>query len=835
MIIKCPTCSQGYDTTGYPDNYKFACSCGAIIDVAALQQQATGAASPSMAAEPYVHPPAPQPLPPEPWQGSAHPESTSNPTLNSSTDGLPPMQAVDFALDQAEATAVTRSPYTMQDMPYTSSGERGSPDAYASHSPDAYASHPPSHTTVPYESSAGMDSQPAQALGSQEVQQSYIPDSWTELDESPSHSANDIVLPIDDADRTEPRAIWALIFAFFVVLGPVVWFLAARARQQIRLAPNIFRGRRLALVGILIGLIQTLGLGGVIYLAWTQPNIHPLIHRTAFVLGMVQPRTTIDRFKKRAKDPAHLTLSLAQKLLNQRLRLRQKKAKSLPIAYLAHTSKPYYTHAYWRDPKRKTSRKGLYFRSARGHWHLAHVESVYQEETRVFETGPSKLTATLARQLIKKFWQLRGRFTGVTIKQLYVVQEAGSQVASAYWVLEKQKAGKPLQRWVIVSRFRRSSQGQWFLVRYAEHVPKEEQHQFSATSGPRLTVETARPLLAQAYKLFQKSFQPRSMAVTQEPNSTTGWLLWENGRRKPLLRSLFRYSTDQKWFFVRTLASPTLRKVYRIKGPTNLNSALAKTLLETYLRKQRDRLRVQHLYVYQRKGQHIAQVRWITKAPRQQKLGTPPPKPQQSVFHYTSDGSWNLTILHQRPAQEVLYHKKGGPRLSADIAKQLLRQYWRDQSWRSNSRRFSGAKIQALYTFQNSDNQRAWAHWIISNNDTKTPLRSSFYRSAEGHWYLGSYDLGKGYTLRYRITGPKQLSVKMLIPLLRNYVTLKYKDTRVVLRDFYVVQPTKQHRAYVRWVWESGSKARAVFSLLHRSNQGHWYLSIPELSNPPTL
>ncbi len=843
MIIQCPTCGQAYDTTGYPDNYQFACSCGAVIDVTLLMQQAQAAggyAASTMRSQPpsaelaassahWTEAPiedvvgestavSAAPPPPPGYQGYSQEQGDPlDHTLAPPTD-LDLFASVDEAFEgSGESTAVTRNPY-LESNP-------GSPSTLQDPVLGIATSYDPNQPTgTPLPANVIQDG----------AGDGVRPPSWDALPDSNDPLGADEEVHFDGERRLEPRAVWAMFFAVLIVTGPLAWLLGWRGRSHIRLAPGIIRGKGLATLAMLIGMTETVLMGGLLYATIAQPDIHPVVNNLGRLLGTVQPKTTLDTFAKRPKDPAVLSLQKARDLVEQYGKQRDsKRILKLQGFYLFQKGSQPFAHAYWYDERLNKTRHGMFLRSNRGHWHLVEVGIAYKEEARVSQTSSKQLTAATAKKLLQAFWRLRGRFTRTHIHQLYVVQQMGSRTAVVYWALHKQLSSQSIKIWKIRSHFRYSSAGEWHLCQYASPVPEDELHNFSQTASRTLEPEVAKSLLQKYFKEeLQKRFYSRNLSIYQEAKGLKAWVYWQRGR-KPARRSLFRYATDQKWYLARLHQPPSLDLRYRVKAPTKLERPLVESLLRKHTRKTSKRIDLLHATWFQTKPNRSL-VRWqLAGAPAQ--LGTQgsPTRPQQGLFTHTHDGYWYFTDLKFGNPKEVLYHKKGPVRLDANIAKDLIRKYWKDQSWRSNTRRFNGARIQTLYIYQEPNSNKARAHWVINNNDQLTPVRTSFARSQEGHWYLTQYDLGPGYQYKYSKAADVAVSIPTVFALLQEYWKAKDKDNKTAFRDVYIYQREGSHQAYVHSVWITGKKARSVFSLLHRSNQNRWYLSVAELPQPP--
>lgn len=496
MIIQCPTCGQVYDTTGYPNHYQFVCNCGMVIDVAAYRQHTSMPPSPAMgvSAGSYsssggshpdstmrTSPPTMAAASGAEWtHGSSHPDWHTNGSSphddhidhtlaprTSSSAHIDPFAEDIYPSDQeGESTAVTRSPYHQQ------------PSV-----PPQETAYPPQRSAPPQEAVKPSSWEDAIDPAAQ------IPPSWDDMPSPSDQNLEDIHLPEEHPpERIEFRSLLALFFSLFLIFGPLVWLLGWASRRQIRLTPNVFRGKSMATFAMFLGLVQTCLLAALLYAAVTRPHIHPAVTSVANVLGILQVKLTEDTFAKKPVDADELSLSVARRELLHHTALSSKTSKPNFVSlYLYQEPNQSHAYAYWYDTLRRKTQRALFLRSNRGHWHLNQIEIAYQEESRVFGPGSRQLTTPQAKQLIQQFWKLRGRFTNVHIHQLYVVQRPGAKKATAYWKLHKQISAQSIKTWDIASHFRRSSENQWHLCQYASSTREGEQHQYAATAPPTLT------------------------------------------------------------------------------------------------------------------------------------------------------------------------------------------------------------------------------------------------------------------------------------------------------------------------------------------------------------
>lgn len=845
MIIQCPVCGQVYDTTGYPENYRFACNCQHIIDVAAYRHAASQAqgvhSSPAQAGH-TSSPPASMgshadstmktspPAASLAYSASSWQQAGSRPDWQSQN---PESMHPDLArpvVPQADASAYV-DPLAEEGWEEGAVGE------------STAVSRSPYHNAPVPSASVAQSQQPSASWEDEISYASPGSPSWDDADDSSNSPLEEIHLPDEPPpERLEFRSLLALFLSIFFVFGPLVWLLGWVSRRQIRLAPSIFRGKSIATFAMFLGFVETVLLAGLIYFAIKNPLIHPAVTSVARVLGTLKIELTEDTYARRKADPEELSLPLARQLLTRYVSMQRRNKNQIPpflALYIHQNPGRSFAHAFWYDSLRQKTQRALFLRSNRGHWHLTQIETAYQEESRISSPGSQQLSTEQAKQLIQEFWKLRGRFTNVSIHALYVVQRAGTSTATAYWKLHKQVSSQSLRTWEVATLFRRSLQDRWHLCQYAVPVQDGEQHAYSVTAPAELTVDVAKTLLTKYLKEEkQKSFSSRYLYVYQEPKSPQAWVYWQPRWEKLPWRSLFRYATTQQWHLASEHVPPPVETRFRLKGSPVLTPSLAKTLVLSHLSKMKfaSAPTLQHLYVYQASGSHQARVNWqISLAPPQAGMQAPTAHRYQSLFTYTHDGFWNLTEAQYARATEVLYYQRGDSVLEANVARQLIRQFWKDQSWKSDLRRFSGAKIRDLYVYQDPQTTKAWAHWIIENNDQFTPLRSSFYRSHDGFWYLGEYDLGRGYLLTPSAPAPPLLTAPLALQLLQQYWKQKDPDVETGLREVYVYQSPQSHRAYVHALVQQQQKVQSVLSLFHRSNQNRWHLSVIELPHPPTL
>jgi hypothetical protein len=651
-------------------------------------------------------------------------------------------------------------------------------------------------------------------------------ESSDDLHSAPSQSAAS-VLP----KRIESSVLLGFLLLPFVIFGLFSWILASRGLRNIRMDPNLYKGHFLASLTILVGMIETFALIGMICLVAFVPQIHPLATQVASIFGQKSEQTEEDAFVKRVSEPPILLNDLAYRHLQ--IYFDQHKLSQLPKEselYVHQEDNQAHAYVYWRDQQSQLNRRGLFFRSQRGHWHLVQIEPIYTEEVRVFAAGPALLRSEIAKKLIHKFWQLRGRFSEVSIQKLYVVQQPNTRHALAYWQLRKQMPDQTLRQWKLASRFRRSTGGQWYLAQYAMRIDDDEDFRYSAHGQARLSLELTVQLLMTYHRDQKQAFSAHRLLIHQPPSALEAIVFWQNSRRGQAQHSVLRLDTEQDWH----LAVPNAQSPYLINPESSENMQLsnqaAQQHIQEYLRKQQLPSQIKQLYVYQPDHGHIAYVRWLPyQPPARLPLRNPKPiSPRQSLFHYLHNGSWNLSKLDVSPAYEVIASLKGAERLSAEVANHIIRQYWKE-----DDRTFSGARIKDLYVYQEPDSLTAWAHWNMTRNDITTALRSRFFRSNNNIWFLGTYDLSSNYMIDYRALGPSYLSANIANQIIQQYLDKNISDSKPQIRDIYVYQEPHTHQAYTRWLRQSNDKASVIYSLFHRSNDNHWYLSVAELPTPP--
>ncbi len=631
----------------------------------------------------------------------------------------------------------------------------------------------------------------------------------------------------------------ALILSLFVVFGPLVAFFALRGRGKAQREPDKFRGARWGTALFFIGILETFVILGLFIVSSGDP-----IGGVRELLSGAGEGSWLSR--KEVRHPEILSASLAEEILKNWDREGGEGGVGVyPGLYVYQKGR--WAYAHWYDEGQRVGMRALFLYSNSGRWHLIKRMEAFGEEARVFEPGGTVLKSELAKRLIRKFWKLRGGFSNVKIESLYVVQRRGEKRALAYWKLSKKLRDGSTKNWLIRSRFRRSNAGNWHLVRYAERIPSDEQLTFSISGkDDYLSKGGALKLLRSYASSFGLRPPDRIEAIYITPNSYKALVFWKNGKNKKVKTSLFRFSTDGNWYLSRF--SIGLSPIFI--SPSGESDRLDRERAEEFLlRALRERNRLKRykleLYVFQDNGDiSRAWVRWSLRQLHlgRRKRGKKRSKKRdrdlinrESLFLYSQEGHWILVKLRTSNRFLTGFSKRGGSRLSSEIAKSIIRLYWREYEWQSSFSRFSGAKIYKLYIYQEDNSRVAYAHWIISNNGLLTGVTSLFFYSNDGRWYLGKYDLGRSYLIDFRERGEKVLKAELARKILEKYLKKKRLSSSSKIADVFCFQDGKSlYRAFVGWVTQREGRLELKFALFHRSNDGYWYLSDPK-STPPSF
>jgi hypothetical protein len=647
-------------------------------------------------------------------------------------------------------------------------------------------------------------------------------------------ASNEVDLVVPQTDR---RGTVGVFLLFTAVLGPLCFLLGLLSYRQIKRSGEAFGGKGQALFAMIGGALQSLVMAGVLGLFVFFPDGHPALNAISQAYHKLTGLSSYPDFSKRPPQPERLTKGNALKLILEASRPPGQPPSVTP-KHLYVYQEPGARHAYahWREARIKQNQRTLLLYSNRKHWHVASMYLGKSFEVRCSSPGQSVLTAAIARKLIKQFWKVRGKFSGVRITHLYIHQMPNQRRAYAYWKLIKQVSGSPIKQWRIKSIFHYSNQGAWYISRYAMRIHPSERFTHMKQAPGTLTTTLAQAMLNEYHKDNQQPLSLNHLFVVNAPKHKRAFAYWHNGRQAT--RSLFRHTNAGAWVLAQVSRKSQHTYKYTLSSLTTDN---AKKIIMRYLRNHTRAMlqgpfkkagakgkppirlpKIKRVAIYHPTSSTKAHIRWEAAFSKKQMF-------MESIFIRTQNGTWTLfQPLTQQHFDLRFTHKQSGP-LTATMAKEILLQFWREDE---NIEKFNGARIEALYIFQDASKgkQIAWAHWRKTQSGMKTRMRSEFYRALDGHWYLGTYDMGLGYRASTSLQSPIVLRTEAAIKLLDTQLksNAKTKDASIVAP--YVYQEPNQPIAYIRWFLINHKKTKKMNSLVHRSSDGKWYLSI--LSTP---
>ncbi len=643
---------------------------------------------------------------------------------------------------------------------------------------------------------------------------------------------------LGDGPHLEKNIKWALFLSFLIILGPVVFYLSLRGRAKLkRSGEGKYRGAVLSLFLFFLGIVETalLVFGVILFLSLDEP--------VQSITSFFSKLGSDDFEWKVANLPPHpeiLTDKLAKELLEAKLGNSGSKLK-LAGFFVYQPEGKRRGYGIWREPENNRGMLATFFYSNRNRWHLVSITPVIGLESRCAISGGRTITPEIAENLIREFWKLRGGFSGVRIKSLYTVQRPGSKVARAYWRLLKETREGMVKDWKIRSDFIYSNRGNWHLIRYASPIPSDELMEYSIFGGKSFELKgKEQPILSllQNYsKQMGLSLPVRIEGLFVEVEGSRAYICWRTKRRERGC-SLLRLSTSGRWYLARYKTKIAILQISSGGQASVLPEGVAVELIQRELKRRRVRGRLDKYYIYQEGRGKRAFFRWsLLSAVSGKGRGKFKIKRTlyESKFLLSEGGRWALTEFDTGRKFEVEYARRGGKYLSSDLARSLIKHYWREYDWRAYNSggglfpRFSGAKIRELFIYQEKNERRAFAHWSIYNNDLVTPVRTLFFFSIDGRWFLGRYELEEAFIIKYRELGKKRLGYRLAEKLIKRYLSEKYPEDKLKVKGVFCYQEIDSNRAYGVWILESNKKFEQRISLFHRTNDGHWLLSQPEI------
>lgn len=775
----------------------------------------------------------PEPMPSAaPMQAQGSPMVQVDPAFQLEVDQQDPTAHFD-PLGQTESTAVTQNPLLQaQAQPVADWTASQQPELTPAHQASGYTSHPPMGAAPISTAPSGL--LPTQTPEPQNTAISPAPthptagDPLAEASPANTTEMEDVALLVP---RTDGRALAGFFLLPFVVLGPFCLLLGLLSYRRISADSNLFKGKGLSLMAIIGGTLESLLLGTLLTLFFLFPQGHPVLTSVSKTVRGLVGFSDYQNFEKLPPHDPTITDQQAHKLLLSLLNRRSDKPTPPPrwlYTYQPKGAKHAYIH--WRNESDKQNQRSLLLYSNRKHWHVASLYMGKGYEVRCAKAGGARLDDSTARELIQAFWKLRGRFTGVRITHLYVVQEPESRRAHAYWQLTKQMPGKPIKQWQIKSLYHRSLDGKWYLSRYAIRIPKDEHFSHSAQGKARLDKEVAQRLLETYNKDEQKSYSPSSLYVYQAPKERDAYAHWKSGRST--YKSLYRRNNKDKWVLARpTIATPLLFN-YRLKDTSRLTIGEARPLISRYVTNHARKMLNGPFLPAGKKGKPPRRMPLIKRmvilrrgaTARVLWQATFPNKPLffESLFYHSQAGDWYLAVPLTGQRTDLRFARRAAHTLTADLAKELIQQFWREDE---QSETYNGARIDELYVYQNKTRSTAWAHWRKQQAGLDTSMRTRFVYT-NGEWLLDNYDMGLGYRLKFHEPGEERLDSRLARRLLKQHLAKQAQYRQASILMPYVYQKDSASVAYVRWVMANKGKLFEFCSLFHRSNKGVWYLSL---------
>lgn len=776
MVILCPSCGRSYDIRGYPIGYTFSCYCGQAIQCPQVMDSVPSAQTPS-------HPPQPV-------------QSASGPFQQAHSQPVVP--AYEDEIDGEATRRISVEDLDLSDLGLESDGHERTVSMMSPLLDEEEAARLQAEEAI----------EPPQAVEYRSSSQDRLEQYAGETSSSPKKEE-------EFTQKIDGRAIWAIILFPFVVFGPIVLWVSFSSMRRISRFSEVLKGIWLARFGFLLGLVETAALGAAVFL-WFSPGSFPeplriLRAQVARSLGQGTPIANTPK----EPQPATLNLKRAMSLLQQSYPFG--KAPSVdPGSFVFQPTSAHHAYLVWRDSNSGKVRQSLFHYSNSKHWHLVTREKGVAFETRVSAAGGDELNEETASSLIRKFWKLRGRFTNVSIHHIAVTQKSGARKAIAYWQLHK-KTDAGVKKTNIQTWFYRAHDQKWHLVVYARPLPASTLLSVRKQGSDRMKLTTATSLFQEYWKLQGDEKPGEVRLLHQGVDADTALGCWEAKQRRqkpknqPFCARFQRFMGGQ-WL----LLNPGIKVVTQL---TPLKTRAAELVLGDAL----DALKVDitrgAAYVYQPAKGMKAEVTW------QLRMGLTSPT-MKATFHRTVDGTWFLTSSRKTAFQDLRIGEKGPAPLSERLAKELLQKFWRENE------KYAGYRMAELYTHRSASSGRvAWGHWIALNGSQRVRMRSQFEYSNQGHWFLKQYKVNPGYSLKLKSPGEKRLSAAVARKILLLSLPKQSAGLGLApkLQSLYVFQAPKSNKAFVRWVLREDGKNKSFFSLLHRSENKSWYLSMKQI------
>ena len=643
--------------------------------------------------------------------------------------------------------------------------------------------------------------------------------------------------PVEHVDiqplATDSRALTAF-FSVLFFLGPLAVLLGIGALRRIRRQRGLLKGGVLAWFSIVTGLGQSaiLLLLGAAWLFPSQSKTWPGVPLLLTFLGEPTQAKRDPYPEGESTQEPRLTEELAHRLIAHEWRFLKGKAMQKAPRHLFVYQEEGARHAFvhWHNEETKQNHRSLFLFANRSLWYLGLLDAELPFEVRCKASDGERLQAATAERLIGCFWQLRGRFRQTSIHHLYIHQPPKSRSAHAYWLLRKNKGTPQEKSWYLRSLFHRSKQGEWYLSRYAERVPRGTLYAFSLPAPNILDKESTQKLL-QTYVQQQGQPPPQEVHITPTLHAQAH-AYWQQQRK--IWEGTFRYTNQGSWNLVAVREQPRAFLNETSTAQTKLTEEEAQRLLTQFGRTLPESPMIQALQVYQEPDQPYAYAHWSWPVIKRNKRRID--KETRlfiSLFVRTNDqrwllldamqgGSWRTTQSIDRDTPDGRFAKQGSVLMDADLARELLRQYWKEDE------SFAGSQIRDLYIYQEPKTHHALAHWSLDNAGSLKTMRTLFLRSQRGAWYLGRYALPTpSFTFDFSAKESPRLPLETANLLIKKALD-KQEDAskkRLHILSPFVYQEPNQHKAWVLWVLREDQEDKLMTSLFHRSNQGIWYLS----------
>tara|TARA_B100000609_G_scaffold152751_1_gene124092 strand:- start:26109 stop:29111 length:3003 start_codon:yes stop_codon:yes gene_type:complete len=441
------------------------------------------------------------------------------------------------------------------------------------------------------------------------------------------------------------------------------------------------------------------------------------------------------------------------------------------------------------------------------------------------KASSERLSEALAKELLLLSFEQHNTPIKKENLSLYVYQEPGQRYAYAHWIdLKSKKRTRSL--------FELSSDQRWVLAQ--AELDGSYEVRCAINSGATLKTNTAKALIKKFWALRGGFSHVKiiHLYVYQEPKRHQAFAYWKLHKQTPgkrlrswYVKTLFHYSNDGRWHLSRYGIRTAEDELYSfsMKGSKRLDEAVARRLLNDYYTANSSTFSPQLMYIHQVKSRPHSIVHW--QKGRRESI--------QSLFRRDTSGRWILARPKVGTGGSLQFAANDKAHFSSEVARSLLRRYWRSQRRR--------LLIRELYIYQPKGRAIAYARWLSHERKVRKKkhvfegklYQSVFLRANKGMWFLARPSTKVSYNVRFHGQQGERFSAALAKRLIRRYwrEDANERFTGARLKDLYIFQENDPSTAWAHWSLSLGDDdtlfRRTQF---FRSNQGQWFLGAYEWS-----